>query len=441
MLYIVAYMNNNNFEDWKNIHNIDRLQREAMRMLDELKRIDRLTGADNFRHKFASDVSDLERRQNQVLDYERRQNQLVNFERKQNLLSQYEQTQRQILDSKRSQQQFWDFERRQRQLVDFEKRQEQLNRYEEIERRLQRNKSFNIDDQASNFLRHERQLNQALHKGITDFHPRDFTKELGQLERLRSDAILDTYNRQKNALNYARIDTGLPLWQKQTALALSLKEQEINDLINARANGFGNLRAVDIIPENFYQQDFWDSIDKVKDTFLGELSTSIREAITDSQNNNELFEKIELLIEQKLTTLPDNSFSKAALWQIVIGVLGVIVAVCAAALTTYQIIDSQKSSQEQKVNTDKVIEVLQKIAENTSKSTNQDSPAIYVVERDVPVKIRPKFKSLTLDYLPKETKVRLLNSNHKWIYIEYIDYFEVVPKYGWVNKKYLKKVD
>ena len=115
MLYIVAHMNDNNFEDRKIIHNLGRLQREAMRMLDELKSIDRLTGVDNFRHKFASDVSDIKRKQYQVLDYERRQNQLLNLERKQNLLSQYEQTKRQILDSERRQKQFWDFERRQRQ--------------------------------------------------------------------------------------------------------------------------------------------------------------------------------------------------------------------------------------------------------------------------------------------------------------------------------------
>lgn len=35
-------------------------------------------------------------------------------------------------------------------------------------------------------------------------------------------------------------------------------------------------------------------------------------------------------------------------------------------------------------------------------------------------------------------KVRLEKSAHRWIYVEYFDYIEGIPKMGWVNKKYLK---
>lgn len=38
------------------------------------------------------------------------------------------------------------------------------------------------------------------------------------------------------------------------------------------------------------------------------------------------------------------------------------------------------------------------------------------------------------------TKVKLITEKHKWVYIEWTDYLEVVPRYGWVNKKYLKRL-
>ena len=71
----------------------------------------------------------------------------------------------------------------------------------------------------------------------------------------------------------------------------------------------------------------------------------------------------------------------------------------------------------------------------------EEDEVYYVVQRTTSVKNRSDFKSLTIDYLSSDTKVRSLESKHKWIYIEYIDYLEIVPKYGWVNKKYLKRLE
>ena len=42
--------------------------------------------------------------------------------------------------------------------------------------------------------------------------------------------------------------------------------------------------------------------------------------------------------------------------------------------------------------------------------------------------------------LPKQ-KSRLVQRRHKWIYVEYFDEIEGIPKYGWANKKYLKKIE
>ena len=37
------------------------------------------------------------------------------------------------------------------------------------------------------------------------------------------------------------------------------------------------------------------------------------------------------------------------------------------------------------------------------------------------------------------TRVKLIVEKHKWLYVEWTDYLEAIPRYGWVNKKYLKK--
>ena len=47
---------------------------------------------------------------------------------------------------------------------------------------------------------------------------------------------------------------------------------------------------------------------------------------------------------------------------------------------------------------------------------------------------------MTIGFLSPGTKVKLLKSNHKWIFVEFIDYFEVIPRYGWVSKKYLTRI-
>ena len=85
---------------------------------------------------------------------------------------------------------------------------------------------------------------------------------------------------------------------------------------------------------------------------------------------------------------------------------------------------------------------LEKIETSVSDDDIIEADEIYyVVQKTVSVKNHPDYKSLTIDYLSPNTKVHLLKSKHKWIYIEYIDYLEVIPRYGWVSKKYLKRLE
>lgn len=64
----------------------------------------------------------------------------------------------------------------------------------------------------------------------------------------------------------------------------------------------------------------------------------------------------------------------------------------------------------------------------------------YIVKRQVQVKVKPTFNSPTIVIIYPNQKVKILKKNHKWIYIEYFDYIDGVPKTGWASKKYLVKM-
>jgi hypothetical protein len=63
-----------------------------------------------------------------------------------------------------------------------------------------------------------------------------------------------------------------------------------------------------------------------------------------------------------------------------------------------------------------------------------------VVERQVVLRLKPSNRGAKIVILFPNQKVLLIEEKHKWIYIEYFDYLEAIPKYGWANKKYLKRL-
>jgi hypothetical protein len=58
------------------------------------------------------------------------------------------------------------------------------------------------------------------------------------------------------------------------------------------------------------------------------------------------------------------------------------------------------------------------------------------VDREVTLRLKPKAKSPVFGLLFPDQKVRVIQRRHKWIYVEYVDEIEGVPKYGWAYKKY-----
>ncbi|HEX3034418.1 MAG TPA: hypothetical protein VHT73_04685 [Thermodesulfobacteriota bacterium] len=65
----------------------------------------------------------------------------------------------------------------------------------------------------------------------------------------------------------------------------------------------------------------------------------------------------------------------------------------------------------------------------------------YVVVREVKLKSHPRPKSATIQILSPNQRVKLIQAKGKWIYVEYFDYIEGIPKTGWVLKKYTKRLE
>jgi hypothetical protein len=65
----------------------------------------------------------------------------------------------------------------------------------------------------------------------------------------------------------------------------------------------------------------------------------------------------------------------------------------------------------------------------------------YVVEREAKLKSHPRPKSPTIQILSPNQRLKLVKAKGKWIYVEYFDYIEGIPKTGWVLKKYTNRID
>jgi len=64
----------------------------------------------------------------------------------------------------------------------------------------------------------------------------------------------------------------------------------------------------------------------------------------------------------------------------------------------------------------------------------------YEIERKVPLKLKPTNNSMTMVTLEVNDRVKLIRMSHQWVYVECHDEEEALPIYGWVNKKYLKRL-
>jgi uncharacterized protein YgiM (DUF1202 family) len=62
----------------------------------------------------------------------------------------------------------------------------------------------------------------------------------------------------------------------------------------------------------------------------------------------------------------------------------------------------------------------------------------YVTTRTVNVRSEPSKQSCVIGKIGPNNKVALIASKETWLYIEYLNYINAIPKMGWVYSEYLK---
>src|SRR6266404_2352705 len=112
-----------------------------------------------------------------------------------------------------------------------------------------------------------------------------------------------------------------------------------------------------------------------------------------------------------------------------------------ANIAYLEIKDHQKAEAKPPLSPDQIARVSETIEKVKTLTPTDDASTYYVVEREVVIRLKPVNRSAPVAALYPNQIVRLVQPNLQWIYVEYFDYIEGLPKLGWVNKKYLRKIN
>lgn len=212
-------------------------------------------------------------------------------------------------------------------------------------------------------------------------------------------------------------------------IALNFAKIHVSDLAKIRANAFLMASSLESIR----------NIAELSNSFAVELASTIYKIIENSENNENAVDEFENLVKIKIN---EQTNSKASL-EIIIFILTVLSLLVDSGQLYYaklQYDDAKQSSQSNDQKYFEFMEILNRIAKGFNKEPEKDN-TYYAVQRTLELKVKPKFKSPTIAVLYPNQQVQLVESYHKWIYVEYFDYLDGIPKYGWANKKYLVKIE
>lgn len=208
-------------------------------------------------------------------------------------------------------------------------------------------------------------------------------------------------------------------------IASDFAQIHASDLAKIRANAFLMTSSIESIK----------NITQLTNTFAVELASTIYRIIENSENAEEALNDFESLVETKVSEQP-NAKASLELIMFILTFLSLLAGSGQFYYSKLQYDEAKASSEINDQRYSELVGILNRITENLNKKDEKNTTN-YVVRRTVELKVKPKFKSYTIAVLYPNQQVQLINSSHKWIYVEYFDYLDGIPKYGWVNKKYL----
>jgi hypothetical protein len=171
-----------------------------------------------------------------------------------------------------------------------------------------------------------------------------------------------------------------------------------------------------------------------RDAFANNLMEYVRRAAESSEATEEAIEELKRIVEKKVAELPRGRVSMDALLSIAVAVILFLANIVYLEM---------KENQQPKPNLltpEQIERLIQSIEKSKTLAPPDDKADYYIVQRQVCIRVKPNNRSAKVAVLYPNQKVRLEKAAHRWIYVEYFDFIEGIPKMGWVNKKYLKRL-
>ncbi len=184
-----------------------------------------------------------------------------------------------------------------------------------------------------------------------------------------------------------------------------------------------------------------EQIRAIHTSYSGQLASALRDLLNAQEISEETVRPIQALINLKVDSLPQGRISAEGLMTLLLTLISVLIAYGSYGIAIDQSTSSEETAIAQARQSSQITDLLRRLVEDTQRLIpDQDQSTYYVVEREVILRLKPTSKSAPFGSLFPNQKVRGVQRSHKWIYVEYFDEIEGVPRYGWAYKKYFQHI-
>ncbi|HEY6806388.1 MAG TPA: SH3 domain-containing protein [Pyrinomonadaceae bacterium] len=178
-------------------------------------------------------------------------------------------------------------------------------------------------------------------------------------------------------------------------------------------------------------------LESIKASYSGQLAGALRDLLDEQDVSDASTDHVNELISEKVRSLPQGIISAEGLLTVVFTVIAVLWAYGYFNKADRADATAKTRSRRSK-HLDKLVESL--VVEASRLIPQLDLGKYYLVDREASLRSKPDAKSAVLGSLSPNRKVRVVQNNHKWLYVEYFDEIQGVLEYGWSLKKYFKRV-
>jgi hypothetical protein len=304
---------------------------------------------------------------------------------------------------------------------------------------------FSTTEALRSYLDLPRQLEQ-IHKQINDIHQSThlaYASSLGSFDSFRHLTTTSLGQLHQSSLTsslYLTSAVNSPAnFIQQTAKALSqIIQSDIQQDKYWLSEFLESSQRIDLYAAlSNPATDLWKQIANARG-FTEDLLESIDKSLANLETEDEdPFSPFERVIQLKIESLRRGEISYTTLLNFINTFVTIV-----SIIVTLQSMGPSNNTDKQIDQRFQQIERTQTLLLDTVETIKPDTdPSRYYIDvRQTALRIKPKNKSAQIAILYPNQRVRLLKEKGRWIYVEYFDYTEGIPKAGWARKKYMELI-